>query len=154
LVYSGVQSANRDDLFQEILISIHRSAHRYDAGRPVEPWVFTIVANAVRSHFRSLKRQRIVPGDARSDQSTCETGHDSSIAGETAGYLGQAIRDLPLEQREAVLLCCVRGLEQEEVARMLGRPLNTIKTHLRRGRLSLARSLSARNEVIEKEVSS
>ena len=47
LVRCGVAEADRDDLFQEIFIRIHRAASRYRPDCPLHPWLFTIVANAV-----------------------------------------------------------------------------------------------------------
>lgn len=44
---------------------------------------------------------------------------------------------LPLEQREALILCAVDGLEVAEAAEALGIPIDTVKTRLRRARLAL-----------------
>ena len=49
LVHGGVPESDRDDLFQEIFIKIHQRADQYDAARPLHPWLFTVVANTVRS---------------------------------------------------------------------------------------------------------
>ncbi len=52
LVRSGVAEADRDDVFQGIFLKIHAAAETYDPARPLAPWLFTIVANSVRNHFR------------------------------------------------------------------------------------------------------
>ena len=52
LVRSGVADADRDDVFQGIFLKIHTAAGSYDPTRPLAPWLFTIVANSVRNHFR------------------------------------------------------------------------------------------------------
>ncbi len=49
LVRCGVSPQDRDDLFQEIFIRLHGAAGRFDADRPLQPWLFTIVANLVRT---------------------------------------------------------------------------------------------------------
>jgi DNA-directed RNA polymerase specialized sigma24 family protein len=43
-----------------------------------------------------------------------------------------------------VLSTTVLGLRQEDVAQALNMPLNTVKTHLRRARLTLAQGLARR----------
>ena len=55
--------------------------------------------------------------------------------------LEEEIRRLPLKQREVVLLAAVQKRPLKEVAEILGLNLNTVKTHLRRGRLALAQAL-------------
>ena len=49
---------------------------------------------------------------------------------------------LPLAQREVLVLTAIGGLHQQEVAEALDLPLNTVKTHLRRARLALAKALA------------
>ncbi len=52
LVRCGIAEADRDDLFQEIFIKIHQRAGQYDTERPLHPWLFTVVANTVRTYLR------------------------------------------------------------------------------------------------------
>ena len=51
----GITNLERDDLFQEVFIKVHLNAGRYDRAMPLKPWLFTIMANTVRSHFRKEK---------------------------------------------------------------------------------------------------
>jgi len=48
LVRCGVPVADRDDLFQEVFLRVHAAAAQYQDHRPLHPWLFTVVANAVR----------------------------------------------------------------------------------------------------------
>ncbi len=144
LVRAGVAESDRDDLFQSIFLRVHAAAARYDPARPLAPWLFTIVANAVRDHFR---RQAVPPMTG--------PGHDPpepldpspgperiAAARETMSWLEQALSALPAVQREVLLLTTIAGLPQLAVAATLNLPLNTVKTHLRRTRLALAASLA------------
>jgi RNA polymerase sigma-70 factor (ECF subfamily) len=147
LVRCGVEESMRDDLFQEIFLKVHGAASAYQPSRPLKPWLFTIVANTVRSHFR---RRRVVhldlgaeAGEALADPAP---GPERALrARETAAFLERVLPRLPLAQREVLLLTCIEGMEQGEVAAALGIPVNTVKTHLRRGRLALAAMLAARD---------
>src|SRR5205085_6907941 len=58
LVRCGVAEGTRDDLFQEIFLKVHQGAGHYSPGRPLKPWLFTIVANCVRDHFRRRQSRR------------------------------------------------------------------------------------------------
>ena len=53
----------------------------------------------------------------------------------------QAVRSLSTEQRQAVALHYLLDMPVEQVAAELGRPVNTVKTHLARGRARQAEAL-------------
>ncbi len=155
LARSGFDRSVRDDLFQEIFLKIHRNASKYDPSYPLRPWVFTIVVNTVRTHLRRIKSDKVSldaeVSERLSEQSSAE---ELQIGRETKNWIEAEIRKLPLEQREIVLLCCVKGLEQKDVAQAVNIPVNTVKTHLRRARISLTKSLIARRAKMKREVSS
>jgi RNA polymerase sigma-70 factor (ECF subfamily) len=139
LVHCGVPEPDRDDLFQEIFVRVHRRAATYDSRRPLHPWLFTVVANEVRSYFRKQKRRLFFfagppPEDVRDP---APDGEALASARETTAWLERAIRALPLPQREVLILAAVQNLPLSNVASILEIPLNTVKTHLRRARLRL-----------------
>ncbi len=155
LVRCGVDPSQRDDLFQDIFLKVHRAAHAYDPAEPLHPWLFTIVANTARTHFRRLRVRRLVQLDPAPEPSTpADYGQQQLEAEETAGWLAEAISQLPLPQREVVLLSCVEDWEQKDVAEALSIPVNTVKTHLRRARLELAKALVRHRGKFKREISS
>lgn len=156
LVRCGVEPASCDDLFQDIFIKIHNASARYRAEQPLPPWIFTIAANTVRSHFRKRRVQGLVfPGRQSGDPSSgSASAQDSLEARETAAWIESALARLPRKQREVFSLCGVQGLPQQQVAEILGMPLNTVKTQLRRARIELARGLALWRGATPGEVSS
>ena len=156
LVRTGVAADVRDDLFQEIFLRIHGAAASYRADAPLHPWVFTIVANTVRSHYRKLRVRRLVFAEAASElpdpPDEEPDAHELASARETAAYLEAALRRLPDRQREVVLLCCVEKLAAAEVGQILGVPPATVRTRLARGRAALARLVAARRRESETPV--
>ena len=155
LVRCGVEDAARDDVFQEIFASIHRAAATYQPERPLKPWVFTIVANTVRSHHRKTRRhsRALSPAEFQPHGSSASDSHQLAEARETAAWIERAIAALPVAQREVVALCCIEQLPQDDVAAALGMPVNTVKTHLRRARIALAQGLARRVAAQRREVS-
>ncbi len=153
LLRCGVDEADRDDLFQEIFLRIHRGAGSYQAQRPVHPWIFTIVSNAVRTYVRKRRVRQLVFAPSASagadspGEDLADAAPDSvrrSQARQAVALVQEELHRLPLVQREVVLLACVESLKLKEVATVLEIPLNTVKTHLRRARLTLARALARR----------
>ena len=152
IVRCGVEPQSRDDLFQEIFVKVHLNAHQYQVERPVEPWLFTIVANSVRSHYRKCRVREIISEEA--SESLAERGPDSEAqvsAKETLAWLESNIAKLPFSQREVLNLCCFHDFSQKEAAQILEIPVNTVKTHLFRARAQLTRSLAKRNAIIRRE---
>lgn len=140
----GLSEAQRDDLFQEIFIKVSRAASTFLPERPFKPWLFKIAVNTVRSHFR---RRHVEAAEFQDRQAASPepSGEAMVAARETARWLQDAIVRLPPAQREVVNLVCGERLPQAQVAQLLEMPLGTVKTLLRRARLTLARQLAARN---------
>ncbi len=129
-----------DDLAQDIFINIHRGLGAFRPEKPIRAWIFTIASNAVRSYFRKHTPPIALTKDDTVDPSP--SAEAEAIASETARELEAALAELPLLQRQVVILTCIEHLEQDEVAAALELPVNTVKTHLRRARLRLAAALS------------
>ncbi len=154
LVRCGVPSAHQEDLFQEIFLRVHHAAARYQPERALKPWLFTIVANVVRTHFRRAKVRRLV----RADPSALETAPSAQPSGEeltqaqqTARWLEGALQKLPIVQREALILCALEKMSIQDAATALNTNPNTLKTNLRRARISLADQLRRKNKAEAKE---
>ena len=147
LVRCGVSPADRDDLFQEVFIKVHAAAQSYDAGRPLHPWLFTIVANTVRNHHRRRRVRELLHLDGTSHEASTSSADGETVAAarQTVAWLEEEIGRLPQVQREVLILVCIENLAQKEAASALGLPVNTVKTHLRRARLTLVRKLARRN---------
>ncbi len=147
LVRSGVPAADRDDLFQEVFIRVHRAAGSYNPSRPVAPWLFTIVANAVRNQLRARRVRELIFREAPAvEPLDCgERGDERIEAEQNRAWLEHEIQRLPQAQREALLLTHLKRMPRKQIAAALGIPLNTLKTNLRRARLELTRRLGKRN---------
>ena len=146
LVRCGVAETIRDDLFQDIFLRVHAAAASYLPTRPLRPWLFTIIANTVRNHLRGqrLRQAAYAEEDAEAPDPRPDA-QGRAEAQELVNWLEQAIADLPLSQRDVLLLVTIEGLPQQEVAEILKMPLNTVKTHLRRARLTLVGALNRHN---------
>jgi len=148
LVRCGIAQADRDDLFQEIFLKIHQRADQYDTARPLHPWLFTVVANTVRTYLRKQKlRSYFVwePGpDIEDDAPDAES---LASAQQTKAWLERAIQALPMPQREVLILATIENLPLKNIASILDMPINTVKTHVRRARMRLVESYERRTRV-------
>jgi RNA polymerase sigma-70 factor (ECF subfamily) len=153
LVRCGVPPAARDDLFQDVFLKIHGAAESYAPDRDLKPWIFTIVANTVRSYFRRAKLENVVEKSAEVDApDSAPIGDQIAEAKQTAEWMEGAIARLPLEQRSVLILACIENLSMKDVSDALEIPVNTVKTHLRRARMALASQLARRTSTMANEV--
>jgi RNA polymerase sigma-70 factor (ECF subfamily) len=149
LFHCGVPEPDRDDLFQEIFVRVHERARSYDPSRPLHPWLFTVVANAVRTYFRKQSRRLYFFSGPPSEEvkDGAPDGEALLSERETADWLERAIQALPLSQREVLVLATLENLPLNDIASILELPLNTVKTQLRRARLRLVESYERRTRV-------
>lgn len=149
LVRMGVVAEARDDLFQEIFLRVHRAAGRYQPTRPLQPWLFTIVANAVRNHLRGfrLRKLRFVAASPEQPEPAdpAPDGERSAHGRQTAAWLQQAIGRLPRTQREVLVLAAIEHQPLAAIGAALRIPVGTVKSRLGRARLALAQALASRN---------
>jgi RNA polymerase sigma-70 factor, ECF subfamily len=143
----GLTPSERDDVFQEVFVRVHRAAAVYREDRPLKPWLFTIAVNTARTWI-TRRRGRELPDvdDSRTNRMVDPSPDGARVAEarQTMDALKVALDGLPQEQRDAVLMVGVHQLPYDEAAETLGIPLNTLKSRLRRGRIALAEALAAR----------
>ena len=148
LAYSILHDrAAAEDLAQEVFVKLWQALPRYDGRAQLSTWIYAITRNAAVSALRS--RRRTVSLSDEGVQAEAE-----GIARETAdspddAALRRRIEALPEKQRQAVTLYYLDERPVDEVAAMMGIPVNTAKTHLHRARASLAAALGVAREDIE-----
>ena len=108
-----------------------------------EAWVRRVAMNLAANHWRRLRRVRREPLAG-----TAPSSLDSEDATATRLQLAAALRDLPVRQREALVLHHLAGLPVAEVASQLGVPEGTVKSWLSRGRRRVVSALSAEDRVL------
>ena len=127
-----------DDLAQETFIRAYKNIHGFRSEAKFSTWLYRIAYNAFREHAR--KRKEVVGIDERELQAQV----DPQTADPALRHdLMNALSNLPLHERTAVVLCCQNGLSHEEAARVLDIPLGTVKTNVLRGREKLKKMLIA-----------
>ena len=140
--YSLAQAMLRDrheaeDAVQEAMLNAWRKRGQFqDQGRGLKPWFLKIVANQCRSRLRSrwwhVWRRPEVDGGVQVD-----------AGGQVAfrADLTRALDTLNPDQRAALFLYYQLDLPQEEVARILGIGVGTVKSRLHRAVLRLREAM-------------
>ena len=104
-------------------------------------WLYAIARNLAIDHRRKMKFRGHAPLDAtqpRTGQSIGErlgnpgpSTEQLAIGGLIRARIGDAVEELPEEQREVFLLRQLQGLAFNEIAEVVGVPANTVKSRMR-----------------------
>lgn len=128
-----------DDLVQDTLERVLSRLNLWQSGTDMRRWLFTIMhnlhVNAVRRSIRRGTETNIDDVEDRLVQAPSQT--DSVMVRD----LTVAMRELPSEQVEVLVLVALEGLAYREVAQILDIPLGTVMSRLSRARQSLRRMI-------------
>ncbi|MBG0818167.1 sigma-70 family RNA polymerase sigma factor [Planomonospora sp. ID82291] len=132
-----------EDIVQEVLARISRSAAGpREAGR-LEAWVYQITRNAIIDHHRTAVRAGQAQTRAAFDRSLTGEAADPGALSALAGCLAPMLEQLPERDRQAVTLVDYEGLTQAEAARRLGLSVPGMKSRVQRARARLRTLLLA-----------
>ena len=128
------QRPDAEDVTQECFITAFRSMRSYRGEGSLRAWLLRI---ATRLSFRRLAQRR--PSEPLDDALHDRAGSSAFeparavIAAEERTTVRDAVAALPEHHRDVVALRFFADLSLAEIAELTGRPVNTVKTHLRRG---------------------
>jgi RNA polymerase sigma-70 factor, ECF subfamily len=133
-----------ESIVQETFWRFWQALPRYSADRPLLPYLAAIASNLARDLFRRDRRIEDVPlehvleGRAPESDLDLERLVDDES---TLRRLARSVQALPFAYRTVIALRYDAGLSYDEIAAVLSLPLNTVRTHLRRAKEMLRRSL-------------
>jgi RNA polymerase sigma-70 factor, ECF subfamily len=150
------------DVTQETFLAAFRAIQSF-RGTSFRAWLLRIASNQSCDHWRRTNRHPVDSLDELTDEDEpYATGiigtlvtTDREINPEEA-LLDQELQDtiqrglesLPLDQREAVVLCDIEGLSYEEIALTTQTTLGTVRSRIARGRARLRVYLQQHRELL------
>lgn len=127
--------AMAEEAVQEAFVRTFSGWHRLRHPERAHAYLRAAVVNQCRS--RGRRRLREQRGNRRLTQSEPEGSWDTERSADAIAVL-EAVRSLPLRQREAVVLRYYEDLPESDVASALGCSVGTVKSQLAKARASLA----------------
>ena len=143
------------DATQDAFIHAYQAIGRYRGGI-FRSWMLRITANASYDILRRAQRRptTTMPDPDAGELELPDTGAVNPLAeagrSELYRQLDAALRLLPLDQRTAIVLCDVYGMDYNEVAEATSSALGTVKSRIHRGRLRLRELMSPHRELFER----
>lgn len=137
-----------EEITQEVFLAVVRKPGRYDGARgEFGAFLFGIARNLARKH---LERERAAIPIHGGQPDGWEEQLENTEAGDPAQLLAQqqtvervraAIRSLPEEYREVIVLCELEEKSYEEAAKLLECAVGTVRSRLHRARTLLQAKL-------------
>ena len=149
-------SADAEEIVQEVFLRLWNRAHQFDPSRgSFKAWFMTLARHQILDALRKRgQQQRLI---AVTDvQQLLETAENPQVGveqqvwrQEDSQQLLAALKALPPEQRQALLLAYFGGLSQSAIAKQLGWPLGTVKKRIRLGMQKLRVALAPQKVLVE-----
>ncbi|HID76595.1 MAG TPA: sigma-70 family RNA polymerase sigma factor [Planctomycetaceae bacterium] len=134
-----------EDAFQATFLQVYLKCDRFEAGRRVRPWLYTVATNQAIDAQRRNRRHRMISLDGRPRGSG--DGEDAPAlvdlidgsepdpferleSAERGEEVRRAVEELPEPLRQVLLLVYYQGMKYREAAEVLDIPVGTVKSRL------------------------
>ena len=153
--------ADAEDLTQDVFLKIYSNLDRFDTGRgSLQVWITTMTRNLLVDNFRRTRNQRATSSldDGWEDgenlkpvdrlTSRALSPHEAATKNELAKMVQEALAQVSVDLREAVILRDLQDMDYKEIAQVLSIPEGTVKSRISRGRAELARLLERNKQEV------
>ena len=143
-----------NDSAQDTFVKVFRSLNKFRMESTFSTWLYRIAVNTCKNKFASAEykyKEKMVriddPEESDEGSHKMEIRDESLSPGselekkEKEALIQKAIATLPKEQKTVVVLRDINGMSYEEVAKVTGYNLGTVKSKLARARQSLREKL-------------
>jgi RNA polymerase sigma-70 factor (ECF subfamily) len=140
------------DATQDAFVHAYTAIRSYRGG-VFRSWLLRITANASYDILRRQQRRPAGPlpdpeeGAPELPDASAVDPDAEATRSELYRHLERALRLLPPDQRTAVVLCDIYGMDYNEVASMTHSALGTVKSRIHRGRLRLRELMADHREL-------
>jgi RNA polymerase sigma-70 factor, ECF subfamily len=140
-----------EDLTQEIFLKVYRTLNIYrpESG-PLIGWIVRVGRNHIIDQYRKFKTENSQTDSLEVQYQRLEENparyadpEEALKRRELSERVHLALRKLPVDLRDAVILRDLEEFSYDEIAAMLQLPLGTVKSRINRGRVELARVLGS-----------
>lgn len=129
--------ADTEDIFQDVFLKYVLSSVSFESEEHERAWFIRVTINACRDLLRRFFRSRVVSIDEIAEQAAPENEDHREVI--------EAVQSLPERYRDVLYLHDYEGYTAPQIARILGRNVNTVYTLLKRAREMMREKLGGEN---------
>lgn len=131
--------ADAADLTQEAFIRVYRAWRSFKPGTSFLSWIYRIVTNLHRDELRRRKG-RFYQEEEIPEQAVQPI--EEYVERQLSEPVSRALADLAAEQRQIVLLADIEGFSYQEIGKIVGCSVGTVRSRLHRARGQLRKLVS------------
>lgn len=125
-----------EDLVQNTFLSFYKAIGRFEIDKPVLPYLYAIAKNELKMYWRSHKIKIPLDENVFSQDDSSDQLQSTEIL--------KLIKQLPKNQQHVLQLVSI-GHSYQEIASQIKKPINTVRTLIRRGRINLKKLYEKNN---------
>jgi RNA polymerase sigma factor (sigma-70 family) len=130
------------DILQDTFVAVWKGAERWRGDGEVAAWLWGIAVRRMVSRLRGHREALALPLEDVGGRASEPSAEEKVLLGVEYGDLGTALLRLSPEMRAVLQATVLDGLTTREAGRLLGIPVNTVKTRLRRAKAHLRLDLA------------
>jgi RNA polymerase sigma-70 factor (ECF subfamily) len=116
-----------EDLMIDTYTQVWKSAGQFGGRSRVQTWIIGIARNLAMSDFRKKRWKEVEIGE----ETPCMPSQFQDCASEErVGRLAEALNRVPLPHREVLDCVFLQDMRYEDISRLMGIPVNTVKTRV------------------------
>jgi RNA polymerase sigma-70 factor, ECF subfamily len=139
-----------EDLTQETFLKVHSELRSLRDPSQFRFWLYRIARNEVYQKLRRKQRSSEVSIDDEEvsyynflpDQSPDLDPERQVLSQELQDVIGKALRDLPVKYRDVFVLAVFQNMSYEDITKVVGRSLLSVKTDIYRARLAVKEAVN------------
>jgi RNA polymerase sigma-70 factor (ECF subfamily) len=135
-----------EDLTEQTFLQAYRHferAMKESQGRPLRPWLIRIAHNLAANYYRDRSRRPQTALDDAGPLTTPHTTEDLVEDREDLERILACVQELPDDRREALIMRFALGMDNQEIARALGRTDGATKVLIHRALRQLEERVKA-----------
>jgi RNA polymerase sigma factor (sigma-70 family) len=121
-----------EDLVQEVFVRMLKYRHTFKSDAELTPWMFALARNAAVDSYRHRPKELQEDPEAPEPVSPVEAPSERLEQRERSELLQAALRRLPAEKRELLLLARFGEMKYEAIGELLGVSVGAIKVRVHR----------------------
>lgn len=137
-------SDTADDLLQETFIKVYLHLADYSENYTFGQWIYTIARNTLVDHVRRRADDVSIDSKFIAPMATTPSPEESVIINQRTAHFEASLGELSEDYRRIIEMRFLDEYSYEEIAEKLGRPLNTIKTQIRRAKSAVCKMILAK----------
>ncbi|OPX28018.1 MAG: hypothetical protein B1H08_06695 [Candidatus Omnitrophica bacterium 4484_171] len=133
-------TSDAEEVTQDVFMKIYKSLRNFRFESSFKTWVYRITANTAINTYKKISKESKHRGDydiALKTHAADDKTEECFKKEENEKLLGYLLDKLSIKQRSCIVLREVEGLSYEEISKVLGININTVRSRIKRARLAL-----------------